>query len=301
MRRRGGKRWRREKRRRIDEVKELGHIVGCCITRGKRLQSKASFNQLENRGGLTVYVRDEVRLDERRDHNDRHTEAAQSKVVAGRVIGAKLRWNVVWRNDRERRNVVIETAAFIIREDEDGVVPCRAVHQRIDEGLYISCAQLDVAVRMFVQAGATEAGVDPHDRRQISISSRAGEDIEIVFDWSSLVLDVQIVPIGEARQEDCVREVVSPTHACILQPGEDCRAGPLRRARGRGEYSSLRGGTERILAIGDGIGRQGRGEGVTGGKLRRQLIVIRQIALVILAKSAQARVVEFVSWRRSLP
>ena len=60
---------RREEGRRIDEVKELGHIVCRGVTRGERRQIEARLHQLEDRSQLTVSVRDKVRFHKGRNHD----------------------------------------------------------------------------------------------------------------------------------------------------------------------------------------------------------------------------------------
>src|SRR5689334_951074 len=183
-------------------------------------------------------MRDKMRLHERRNHDDGHTEAAQREVT-GCIVRAQLRRNIVRRNHLEWRHVIIDAAAFIISKDEDRVVPGGAVHQGINKRLDVSRAELDIRVRVLVQTAAAKSGINPHNGRKIGIRRGAAEDIKIILDWSGLLANRKIVPIGKAGQENSVLIIVGPAHSGILQAGEDSRTGPLWSAGWSWEDAAL--------------------------------------------------------------
>src|SRR5262249_49292325 len=104
----GRKWWRCEKRRRTYEIKELSHVVACGVTPGKSRQIETSFNQLQDRSVVAVDMRDEMRLHERRYHDNGNTEPAQREAFEGGVARGELRRNVVRRNHSERWHVIVE-------------------------------------------------------------------------------------------------------------------------------------------------------------------------------------------------
>src|SRR5947209_4406315 len=203
-----------------------------------------------------------MRFHQRRHHNQRHAESAQREVVASGVSGAELRRYIVWRNNAERRHMVIKSSAFVVRQDEDRIVPRRAVHQGINELLDICGALLDVAVWVLIQTSSTKARINPYHRRQVCISRWAGQNVQILLNWERLVLDREVIPVSESWQEYAICEVISPFHTSGFQAGENCWTGPLWSALWCGENPSLRSCAEGVLAVGHGVSQHRRMERV---------------------------------------
>src|SRR5262249_11990773 len=102
------------------EVKHLGQVIHPGVALREVRQTVTYFDELQYRRQVPWDVRDVVRLHPWRYGDKRHTETGPGKVSL-LVGGQELGRNVVWRWDGEQRHVVIETAAFVIAQEEDRV------------------------------------------------------------------------------------------------------------------------------------------------------------------------------------
>src|SRR5215472_13432170 len=171
-------------------------------------------------------MRHEIRYHPRRYHHKRHTEAGLSE-IAGQdrernILGL---WRLaVRRRQRDWRNVVVETATFVVSQNEGGIRPGRALHQRIDHLRRSRRAHLNIVVRMFVRHCSSAAPLDKYYLREHLIGVGLAKNIEVVTDGENMTLDggvggaVSIGPVGKAGQKDAVvLEVVSPRNIILIQ------------------------------------------------------------------------------------
>jgi len=119
----------------IVEVEELRHIYLRCISFGQSQQAKTGLNQFEDRREIRRGVRNVILLRERRDDEQRNPVTCKSEVASRpRAIGADvagkkiLRADTIWNHGSSRRNVIVESAAFVVREDEHRILPVRTSH-----------------------------------------------------------------------------------------------------------------------------------------------------------------------------
>src|SRR5262249_24114063 len=120
------------------------------------------------------------------------------------------------------------------------------------------------------------------------------QDVKQVLDREYLVLDGQVVPVRKSGQKNTAGVVIAPVHVAVLQARENGWASPRIVAAGRGENTPLRGGAEHVLAVRHRVGKQRRVEGIAGGELRCQRVIVGQVSLVVIAHGAQSAVIKLV-------
>ncbi len=145
---------------------------------GQRHYVECALNVGQDGGVVARDVGDEVGLGVGRNDDHWHSEARQIEgpaygsnctVVRGAVVGIGALAGeiaIIGRRNHKGCGVVIETPAFVVGEDEDGILPGIALHQRIDDRLHIGCAALDVVVGMLVESAGAGGAVNENDLRQ---------------------------------------------------------------------------------------------------------------------------------------
>src|SRR5882757_6676369 len=129
------------------EVEEFAHLtlgLPVLIAGSEGRNIKCLLDERQDRGAIARSVGDEVWLGVRRDHDQREAEASYTEVtpdlsyraITGRAIisiWATSRSNLIWSRDDDRRHMIVEASAFVVGEDEDGIVPGIALHESGDD------------------------------------------------------------------------------------------------------------------------------------------------------------------------
>src|SRR5438270_152528 len=126
-------RWGRHPRR-IGKVEKFRHIRLGFIARRQVWQIEARLNEFEDRGVIHDRMGDKILFRERRYYDQRH--AKTGVIVRARNIAGPLkpRSNIVRQHSRLGRHVIVKSAALVIGEDKNRVLPETAGHKRIDQG-----------------------------------------------------------------------------------------------------------------------------------------------------------------------
>src|SRR5579883_848432 len=136
---------------------------------------------------------------------------------------------------------------------------------------------------MLIVAGRAGAFDEDH-LRQVLIGIGTGENVVVLLDVAYIPLNLGIVPVGPIREEDAVvLVIVFPGDAGVGQGAKD--GGPLPGGIAGISWRiavSIRSCCEQIHPVGHGVGRNRGIPGVVGSKLCCQLIVIRQVGLIVV-------------------
>src|SRR5258706_11599789 len=184
--------------------------------------------------------------------------------------------------------MVVEAAAFVVGEDEDGIVPGVALHKRIDNRLHVGCAGLDVVVGMLVESAAARGAGDEDNLRQSQIgvalnaAARASEARQKIADRESLGADGEILEVGKVGEEDPIFVVVEPAYVGRVHGAENGGRGILGVACIVRVFVPERCGGHQIHAVRHGIGENGRMPGVAGGEEAGKVVVVRQVGAVVI-------------------
>src|SRR5664280_2124806 len=228
-------------------------------------------------------MRNVPRLRKWGDHDDRNAEAGSRKGIDV-IIRRQYGGDGIRDLGGLGSHVVVESAAFIVGENENRILPVRTLHQRIDQARYVFSAFLNVGIGMFVQlAGAPavrllHAGFDKRNLRQ-GAALQIGEVLgnrEYMGRFIFTVKSAEVAEIGISR-----RGVDLPGNTRVLQKRED---GVRFERGGLGNviHDAQRRSRKASQTIGRGAGEDRREEAVRGRKLRSHEVVVREFALGVV-------------------
>jgi hypothetical protein len=266
------------------EIKKLSHIRHGLVTLRERGKIEPRFNQLERRGVVHWSMRYEVLLGKRRDHYERHPETSQCKVP--RLVCRRHDWRYAVRaRDGDRRNVIVQTSTFIERFDQNGIFPRWAVHKSVDQFRREFRSQLDIALRVLINAAAAgpiylDSSLYVRDLGQrpvLHVSKILAQGNHI------RVMGVEVSEIREIGMS--VGRIDFPGDMVVIHQLKNCHCRYLLSWR---HDKPLRSGRHPVKAVWMRTRWSWRKPAVRSGEIRGHEIVKRQIAVVVKAHGAFA-------------
>src|SRR5258707_12073654 len=103
--------------RSLIEVETIGEVIGRRVRVAERRQTEGVLSELQYAAEIMLRVRNVLRLDVGRDHDQRHPETIYIAASPGRAIHLHL----------GRRNVVVPASPVVPGDENRGVVPIEAV------------------------------------------------------------------------------------------------------------------------------------------------------------------------------
>ena len=239
------------------EVERVGQVLGLAVAHGHGLEVPAPLDHLQHRAVLVRAGLVEPLLGEGTHHDRGHPEAESLQVGLG---PGTRQHGVVF--DPRRGDVVVEAAALVEVEDEDQLVPVRAVGQGVVDLGHEGLGHLHAAVGVVVVRGAVELGVGGVVRvheHDVGQRPRLG----VVEELADVVRDVVVLLAGEEARHGLAEVVVAGGQAGVLHPVEDGEVEVHRSGLTRGGVDAgdveVRGRAELVEAVGPGRS-QHRGE-----------------------------------------
>src|ERR1051326_2341760 len=148
---------------------------------------------------------------------------------------------------------------------------------------------------MLIQAAAAGWTVDKNHLRQRLVrvawiaAAHAVQPAQQIAYGNGLRPDGWIKEVLKLRQENSILVVISPAHIGVIHGAENSFGRVLGMVRVTVRiFMSERRARHQIEAVGEGIGQNRRMPTVAGGKERRQIVVIRQVVLVLKPQGSGA-------------
>ena len=178
---------------------------------------------------------------------------------------------------------------FIVGQEDNGVFPARTIANGIDHLGYVSLAALNVDGRMFVILGRgsrqAKVRIDKGHRRQVANGSLGKESCQ----RKKMRISASWGEEAEAGTLRSILKVICPSYVVFIQQVEDRSGNRLVTSATRWRKGVV--GSEmpkgcrshQIRTIGKRWPQNGRKVTVTDGELLRQVIIKRNIRLIVKA------------------